>query len=312
MTGIAPFEVAPAGPRLAAALARRTFPRYRPVLARAGSDPRVISLALMEGRSAAGLLLGEMVGGDALLLSVSVATGRRRRGGGAALLSAFEGDARLRGARRLEASWTAPRGEVPPVERLLARAGWSAPAHCGRVYALDAERSLTAPWFTRAQRRLKRWRVQPWTELGDDAALRLIGPASWARADLHPREHVGRGVDGALQLREASAVLRDGHAEDAPAVGWIMVHAASDAEGRVSSGLVRPDLERSFAYGALVAYANRAIIASGRARGSFLVRAEEPRMEAFAERWLTPLAAEIRDSRAAEKPLVPAPSLAVH
>ena len=311
MSGPAALTVAPAGPRLAGALAGRTFPRYRPLLDKAGTDPGVVALALFEGRDAIGLLLGRVAGPTASLLSVSVADSRRRRGGGAALLAAFEREAAMRGARRLAARFTAPRGPVSPVRALFSAAGWTEPARVSTVYAIDREASLAAPWFTRAQPRLRRMLIQPWREAGD-RVLRLIGPANWCHEELHPRAHLDVGQDGAPQDYDASALLRAGPEPDAPALGWVVVHRIGAHDARITAVAVRPDRVNAFAGGALIAHANRALYESGVARATFVVRPHEARMTAFAERRIVPLGATVRESFDVARSLPAVRSAAVH
>ena len=295
MTTMAGLRATPITARLACALERRTFPRYRTLLPLAGIDPAVMAFGLFDGRDAIGLLLGRAQAGAAALLSVSVAESRRRQGGGSALVRAFEAAAAMRGLRRAETRYTVERGATAPVAGLLRRLGWSPPRLQASIYVMERDASLAAPWFTRAQERLHRCTIQSWASLGPDA-LKLIGPALWVRDELHPRHHAGVGADGAAQDLDASAVLRDGPEPGAAVTGWVIVHRTAPGEARVTASAVRPDRERGFAYGALIAHANRTLYDAGIERASFVVRPYETRHTLFAERRIAPLVRHIRDS----------------
>jgi ribosomal protein S18 acetylase RimI-like enzyme len=305
------LSVSKAGPRLASALGARTFPHYRPLLAKVGSDPSVIALALAEGKNVIGLLLGQVTGGIATVLSVSVADRYRRQGGGLALMRAFEQEAAMRGVGRLLVRYTSDRANPSAMLGLVAKAGWSPPAPSSVIYNMDRDASMKAPWMTRAQRRFRSYTVQPWREV-ERNALQQIGPANWATEELHPREHVGVGQDGALQDLDASAILRLGEGADAPVIGWIIVHTLSESEARVTSGTVHPKHRRHFAFGALVAHANQTLFDAGVQRALFVVRPSEPEMAAFAERWIAPLSASIRESYESAKWLNVATSPRMH
>ena len=311
MTQDTAFRVLHARSHLANALAQRTFPRYRPLLGQAGITPGVIALALMDGRDAIGLLLGRVVGGLGSLLSISVADGRRRQGGGALLLATFEHEAMRQGARQLATSFTADRGPISPILALLEKSGWGAPSLTSTMYTLDRQDSLKAPWFTGTPPRLGGMVIQPWSAVGEQA-LRMIGPANWCAEELHPRSHVGVGQDGAPQNYEASALLR-GHAEpDAPVLGWVIVHQTDERRARVTAVAVHPDRLNSFAGGALIAHANQVLFDAGTEAATFVVRPEERRMRVFAERRIVPLGARVRESFELSSPLLTMPSVAVN
>lgn len=311
MSAASAFAVRPLGARLARAMERRTFPRFRPLLDRAGIDPETVPLGLFDGRDAVGLLLGRIEAREAELLSVSVAESRRRRGGGLALLRAFETEAALRGARRAVCRYTTERGVVSPFDALLKAAEWGSPRLCSHVYVMDRAESLKAPWFTQAQERIGSMVVHSWRS-AEPHALRLVGPANWVRSELHPRSHVGVGQDGAPQDLDASGLLRDAPGPDAPVTGWIIVHRVSDAESRVTALAVRPDRERGFGAGALLAHANRTLFEAGAARASFVVRPYQTRMAAFAERRIAPLIGTVRESWDCARALPIAVSMAAH
>ena len=286
-------------------LAFRTFPRYRPLLDYAGWDHQLIVLGLFSGQMALGLALGRIEASDsaeggfeAVLLSVSVAKDWQRRGGGLKLLQAFEATARQKGARRFRLRFTMARNsDSDSMLRLTAGAGWNSPILCGTLFVMEREESLNAPWFQQAQQRICQMIVQPWNIIAD-RALALIDSTAYPPIpeDLHPRQHIGVGLDGSLQDQEASAVLRAGPEPEASIIGWILIHTISRSESRVSVGYVDPDRARGFAYGALLAHANRTLYEKGVQRASFLVRPHETRMIKFAERRIVPLISHIRES----------------
>ena len=113
----------------------------RGALATALADPACFAFT----RGAEALALGREIAGEAELLTLAVAPAGRRAGTGAALLAAFEAEARTRGARD---AFLEVADDNAPARALYARAGWREvgrrPGYYAGVDALTLHKALAA------------------------------------------------------------------------------------------------------------------------------------------------------------------------
>ena len=298
-----PMTAVSVGAADATRLAHHTFPSYRPHLAKIGPGTPHFAHALWVGERVAGLILGEIEGTTARLLSVSVSKDERRKGGGRTLITAFETEARRRGCRSATVQFTVPSGKAAPIASLLRASAWPDPTLFSIIYTMTSAESVAAPWFVKAQRRMTDLNIQALSDASTTTinALKVI---DWAPDELRPTAHMPTGPDGAALYPEASAVLLGPpDAGEGDVRGYILIHRAGAMGARVSAGWMRPGTYHGFAYGALIAHANRRIVGDGLPGASFVVRAHDRPMALFAKRHIAPLVGDIRDCFDCTKPL---------
>lgn len=240
--GLAP----PVDPRLA----RMTFPAYRRLLdlGRAQRHPgmagqpwvKPLALGAWAFGEPAALALAEIPEGQsarAEILSLFVAAEHRGRGLGGALLAAAERALARMGVEEVQGVYMTGQPGQPALERLLIRAGWSAPETRQLTMRFTPEGARRMEWFGRYPFG-DGFEVFPWKDLTDEereglrASQRATG---WIKPDLEPWRHDAYGFEPVSSI---------GIRLDGEIVGWVINHALDERTVRFTCSFIRKDLGR--------------------------------------------------------------------
>ena len=272
-----------------------TYPRFRFAVEAGGQGaalvhPAYAGCVAWEGDRPVGLaLLGRSAESTWRLASVAVARENRRQGIAGRLLGAAEELARAAGAEALRAVHSSRMPARPAFERLLARAGWSAPA------LLEMRFTGRADWYESAGqewvallRRLERggFGVTPWDERDDADRAAVAALAAQAPPDQQPDEQPDKG--GLADPAVSVLIRRHG-----VPVGWVLGQAALDpGHYRYTVGYVIPPLQRSgWLIGAMMAVCRmQAAVAGAGSIASFETTVANAGMQALMTRRLAPRA----------------------
>lgn len=309
MSATAPLELLPLGPGDGGRLGTMTFPSYRHLLTLAPQvrhpelgevrrvhpfgfgawrDGQAMGLALAEGPAA-----GESAR-QGQLLSVYVRPEDRRQGVAAALVRAVETAAQQRGLRELTAVYTTGKPGVEWMERTFSRLGWDRPEPASLVVRFSPKAGLEAPVFGPALPRFQQGlEIFPWAELTleeEDEMRRSNGERCWIEPALEPWQFDRSQLDpSSIGARHQGLV-----------VGWVLNHRILPGAVRFSASFMRADLSRQ---GKIVAlyHASLEQLAGGELcrECTFTTPFSYPRMIAFAQRVIAPIATSVEESRQA-------------
>jgi GNAT superfamily N-acetyltransferase len=227
-----------------------TFPAYRHLLALepARRHPGIpgqplvqpIALGASVGPEPVALALAEIPGGQtatAEVLSLYVVPALRGRGLGTALLAAMERYLARMGAEHAEAVYTAGSSGEQAIERILGKAGWSAPEHRQIMMRFTLEGARRMDWYGRYPFD-DGYEVFPWKNLTDAEreGLRASQQATgWIKSDLEPWKHDSCGFEpvSSIGIRLGGEI-----------VGWVITHALDERTVRFTCSFIRRDLGR--------------------------------------------------------------------
>jgi ribosomal protein S18 acetylase RimI-like enzyme len=274
-----------------------TFPRFRPLLEQLGPGSPVVGLGARRGEQPLGLALAEIGPGHGVaeILSLFVSPADRSRGVGASLLAGLEQELVGRGCAEARIVYMTGKATTAALERLLARAAWSAPSVRMLVGRGD-RKMLQAPWMS-GYRLPADYTVLPWGELPAEARSALV--ESVARSG---RDAFALFADSGEPLEPITSLALRRRGET---VGWFLTHRLAPDTVRYTSQWVREDCRASgCAVGLLAAAIRRQVAALGLdSRVVFAVRVENRPMVRFLERRLRPYLAALVETRGSSKAL---------
>jgi len=214
-----------------------TFPAYRGLLDFDPGDVHVLAIGMFEGGAPAGLALASarLAVGEAKLLSIFVEERVRGHGLGTTLVRRIETECAELQIAKLSGTYMSGQPATSAVERILARAGWSAPQLRMLVVRCSATSLKSMPWF----RRLAMppgYDIVPWVELRESEREELREShrqERWIAEELYPFDYE-RGIEPvtSLALRVHGKVL-----------GWCLNHLL-DGLLRCTCSYLRKDLQQ--------------------------------------------------------------------
>jgi len=280
-----------------------TYPVYRPLLEQAAPKTRLNVLAASRGQLPVGLCIADAARTTAVVRSLFVVEGYRRRGIGTALISRIEDELRQQGWSVVKIYYTTGRPEVEGFEAFLLRHGWSGPQVRQLLIRSDAEHLHRMPWF-KPFRLPAGFEILPWKDLRpeDRHTLQLEAETGdWIPHDLNPFKYeLDRHEETSVALRRNGKV-----------VGWLINHLLPGSIVRLTSGWVHPDIQRRGLMIQLWVHSLQRVLDCGLSEASWGIPLEHDSMARFARRWLVPWATEVRESRLLSKMLTPEGSQAI-
>lgn len=199
-----------------------------------------VALAAWRGEEPVALAVAEIPEGQAAraeILSLSVAAEHRGRGLGAALLAATERQLALRGVEEVRGVYMTGQPSQPALERLLVKAGWSAPETRQITMRFTPEGARRMDWYGRYPFGAG-FEVFPWKEITDEERERLRASqraTAWIKPDLEPWRHDAYGFEPVSSI---------GIRLDGEIVGWVINHALDERTVRFTCSFIRRDLGR--------------------------------------------------------------------
>lgn len=304
----ADYEVRPLSATDREEVAAMTFPSYRHLLdlrqqprhPDLGEIKPVQPFGFVARRSGTtvGLALAERpVAGEAdepQLLSVFVATPARRRGIARALVAAVEEEARDRGFTELSTIYTTGKAGIEWMDRIFDQRGWQPPAPGSVSVRFRPANALASPAFEPRHLRLysRGLEIFPWSELTAEEERRMR-ESNAARRWIEPALEPWQFDPAALDDSSVGARYRGREV-----VGWVLNHSVAPGLVRFSISFMRRDLSRAGRILSLYHASLRIVEKRGSCRYcTFITPASYPRMVAFVDRWITPFATFIGESR---------------
>ncbi len=272
-----------------------TFPYYRPLLLSALDRARTIAIGLRRDDAAVGLGLVELLPGvGASVRSLYVAPELRGRGWATALLARLEDETRARDHAELRAVYMAGEPNVPAIERILAKRGWTPPGL--RMYVLRSNLASIdrAPWMRR-HRLGPDLEVFPWRELTAAEYQALL-----RRQATHPvsPEVFPFNFSPHFEPHTSLGVRHRGEV-----VGWVVNHRYDERTVRFTASYMRDELQKLGGLIAVYADSINRCRPVGITDAIWTVPVEFPRMVAFARRGLFPYATSLTETRGSTKRL---------
>lgn len=281
------------GPGEGQAYQGHTFPAMRSMLEQTGSESVCAVAAQDDNGTPLGLALGHLAAepdgsAAAQLASLYVRPDARGTGIGTALLVTFTQLCTRRGLPRIHAKYMTGPPSTAIIEKLFARAGWSAPEPRMLVIQATLDSIRAAPWM-KAFPLPERMEIVRWDQLSAaerDWIAQTQREAPWIPTDLYPFDHEAHCEPvTSLALKLEGCV-----------VGWVINH---QVEGvlRFTCSFMHRRLQRM---GRILLLYNEAVARmpqAGLHTGMWTVPMWHPSMAAFARRWMAPYATRFDETR---------------
>jgi GNAT superfamily N-acetyltransferase len=261
-----------------------TFPIYRAYLSgREDAGAPMVVVTARDGVTPAGLLVAELDGANARVVSLFVHPRFRNRGCARRMFDVLDQLLERAGIRRVVVGYAAGSLSAPTAAFLLRR-GFSGCTESGTCYELRHSDGLEALIARRDRWLPARLDTAPWISLDAVARRRIqLSQAArpWYPNSLSPFRHEAR-----IEPETSLALLAGGEV-----AGWAIGHRIQEDTVHYATIFVRPDLRNLGAGAGLFFTALSRHCKSGALRnvaGRFLVRDESARMAQLIERRLSP------------------------
>lgn len=214
-----------------------TYPAYGPLLLAAAGGQAGLAVGAAAAEKPVGLVLADLRGTAAEIVSLYVTVEHRKRGIGRRLLEAMEQELHAAGCREATLVFAAGERTIAAAERLLAARCWSPPVPRMHLLTLGTgslAKVAAAPWF-RPLALPAGASIFPWTELSALERQALVDAQRrhpWFPEFLSPfREPELMDARTSLGLRRGGDVA-----------GWMVTHRLDPQTLRYTSLFVRPDV----------------------------------------------------------------------
>jgi ribosomal protein S18 acetylase RimI-like enzyme len=286
-----------------------TFPRFRPLLRRAGVDTQVVAIGAtrtggVDDGAEVGLAIGWINPGPAAqaeLLSVFVRSDCRGRGCGNDLLAELERAVAGAGCRSIASVYMTRLPAVEAFEAMLRRRGWSPPSRRMLIFRARRDRLREADWFDLFAAAPAGTVIKPWAEVTDAerAALARAMAEKPERTpdDVNPFRFEGRGLDGA----EPEPGLSLACVVDGAVVGWNLAHRIDQRAARFSCSYVWPEMQGRLPLLTLWDHAFHRLEDAGYESVSWAVSPHHEAMVRFNEQMLLPYVEDYDETRGSTK-----------
>jgi GNAT superfamily N-acetyltransferase len=303
-TGGLPYLLERLGPAAGERYQELTFPAYRPLLARLGTDPSIVAVGATRFDRPVGLALAQRPQGwnAAAVLSVYVRPGYRRAGLGTDLLAALEGQLQASGCQWAYATYLSDSPGIEAFEAVLRRREWAAPVCRLVIHRGTAASMESAPWLSR-YRLPPELTIFPWRDLTPEdrqAILDRQARRPWYSEELSPFfEEENIEYMNSLGLRHQGQVI-----------GWMITHRTGPHTVRYSRLHIDADPRFRGRSPCLLAASIKLHMAYATLRGMrdrleavWAISPANPPMMRFAERRLKPYLSSTAESRGSWKQL---------
>lgn len=272
-----------------------TWPLTRTMLA--SDDEGSMALGARDGDRPIGLILGKLTGWNQTgeILSVFVDPAYRGKGVGAALMRYLEEGFAELGMTRAKASFNPETAEMGPLQRLLAKRGWSEPEDDSVVCVSTAGMILAAPWMDYPALD-DDYAIGLWKDTGDEDREdieRRQRETAWIPDDLFPFPQ-DQGCDPAT-----SVYLR----YQGKIVGWVITHRWGPQALYYTCSYMRPDLQKLGRIVPLYADSLRRMKRAGIPYGIWAVPMHHRAMVAFTRRRMAPHSLQTAEMKGTSKAL---------
>jgi GNAT superfamily N-acetyltransferase len=271
------------------------FPSMREHLRELSANgPHVAFGATVDG-CPSGLVYGEKASdGIGYVRCLFVRATERNRGFATALLESIENQFRALGCSAAKIAWITGKPSTTPLERVLARRGWSQPSMQQLICKTD-ERVLE--WYCTKQE----WLFEPftlflWSELTPEdreTIERTQADSHWIPEDLVPFQYE-------KDFEPLNSLGLRFHGEP---VGWMITHRVAPHTIRYTCSFIRTDLQGRFRIAPIYREAILRQTRAGVPNVIFMVPAQHRAMVAFVKRHWGGKFADLTESRESSKQL---------